>query len=231
MIPFAHIRLGEGAGPVCLRCARTAPVPGFRSGTDVTAEIREVAETWTAPVGPNLLLDGFEPFSHPELPALISAAANAGVARIGLETDGGALAQGVNAPGAFRSGVRHLRVRTLGIGRVADDLAGRPGLSASLLAGVQAFLDAASVAGEKVAVAAVIPVCPHNLDMLPSTVAALADAGVQSISLVGNGEVGPPAAVVIAAACDTGTVNRVWVDVMDLPLPNEYRDHAAEALQ
>lgn len=228
MIRFARISIGEGAAPACLRCASTAPAPSVRSAEDIVAEIREVAEAWTAPVGPNMVLGGFEPFSHPELPALIAAARQAGFSRICLETDGGALAQPVNAHGAFRSGVRHVRVRTLGVGRDADELAGRPGLSATVLAGIRAFLDIAAEAGDPVAVAAVIPVCTHNLAMLSTTVFALADAGVQAVSLVGNGAVSGAAAAVVAAACDTGTVNRVWVDVDDLPVPDSHLDHLAE---
>jgi len=228
LIRFAHISIGEGAGPACLRCAGTGPAPSFRSAEDIVAEIREVTEAWTAPVGPNAVLGGFEPFSHPELPALINAARLAGVTRICLETDGGALAQLVNAHGAFRSGVRHLRLRTLGTGREADELSGRPGLSATALSGLRMFLDAAADAEERVAVAAVVPVCVHNLAMLSSTVAALADAGVQAVSLVGNGKVPDTSAASIAAACDTGTVNRVWVDVDDLPLPESHLAHLAE---
>ena len=228
MIRFARINIGEGAGPTCSRCATPAPTPNFRSAEDIVAEIREVTEAWTAPVGPNVVFGGFEPFSHPELPALINAARLAGVTRVCLETDGGALAQPVNAHGAFRSGVRHLRVRTLGIGREADELAGRPGLSAGAVSGIHAFLQAATEAEDKVAVAAVIPVCVHNVALLPSTVAALADAGVRAVSPVGNGTVPDASAATIAAACDTGTVNRVWVDVDDLPVPESHLGHLAE---
>lgn len=227
MIRFAHVSLGEGAGPSCVTCASAQSAARPRSGDDVIAEIQEIANEWTAGTGPNVLLEGFEPFSHPQLPALVAAAIEAGFARVGLETDGGALAQAGNAAGALHAGVRHLRLRTLGLDDLGDELAGRAGLAVMAAAGVSVFREVAASTDTRVAISAVIPVCEHNLASLPATVAALADMGAGAARLIRAGELPANAAAGIAAACDTGTVNRVWVDVHDLPLPETHRAHLA----
>lgn len=226
VIRFAHISLGEGGGPACHRCARPVPATRFRAGDDVRAEIREVAADWEVPGGPNVLFDGFEPFAHPELPALIEAARSSGYRRIGLETDGGALAQAGNAAGSLHAGVRHLRIRTLGLDEAGDELAGRPGLAFLVTSGVRLFREAAEAAGVPVAVSAAVPVCAHNADALPAIVAALARAGVGAVRLEGAGQGGVRLADRVAAACDTGTVNRVWVEASGLPLPDTHASHA-----
>ncbi|MCE5204044.1 MAG: hypothetical protein LLG24_07535, partial [Actinomycetia bacterium] len=150
----------------------TAPSP--RSEGDILAEIAEIAEEWDALGRPNVFFEGFEPFAHPALPSLISAAADAGFARIGLETDGGALARPGNAAGALHAGVRHVKIRTLGLDRSADEICGRPGLSTSVLQGMHALSQAADDLGVVVAVSGVVPLCRHNVELLPATVAALA---------------------------------------------------------
>ena len=228
MIRFAHVSLGEGAGPSCLKCAGAVPAVRPRSGHDVIAEIQEVANEWTAGTGPNVFLEGFEPFAHPELPALVAAATKAGFVRVGLETDAGALAQVGNAAGALHAGVRHVRFRTLGLDSTGDELAGRPGLAVIASAGIRMFRETAALAGTRVAVSAVIPVCRHNVRSLSATVAALADMGVGAVRLARAGDVPASAMAEVAAACDTGTVNRVWVDVYDLPVPETHRAHLAE---
>jgi len=81
VIRFAHVSLGEGQRLVCKRCGAAATAPSARSVGDILAEIAEIAEEWDAPGGPNVFFEGFEPFAHPALPSLISAAADAGFAR------------------------------------------------------------------------------------------------------------------------------------------------------
>ncbi|MGB4442546.1 MAG: hypothetical protein WBJ62_10065, partial [Coriobacteriia bacterium] len=78
-----------------------------------------------------------------------------------------------------------------------------------------------------VVVTAVIPVCRHNADALPATIAELASLGVQAVRLVPSADATTPALALLAAACDTGMVNRLWVEVDPaLPLPDTYALHA-----
>ena len=165
-----------------------------------------------------MLLTGPEPFAHPELPLIVSAAANAGVERIGLRTDAGALSIPGNAEGVLGAGVRHLQVVLLGGAATHDDLTGRTGLFDAAMRGVGAFRSAAQAAGACVAVTALIPACAHNVADLPAAVAALAAAGAVTVMIAPTAAARQARGFAdwIAAAVDTGMVNGVWVTVADM---------------
>lgn len=227
MLEFAHIALGTGDGLACTRCT-PAQEAGYVPAAELESRVRKVAEGWIGGPGPNVTLGGPEPFAHPELPAIVAAAVAAGIERVCLETDGGALSVPANAVGVLRAGVRHLNVRLLaGDAVLADELSGLRGRTGDGLAGIDAFLEAADADGVRVAVTALVPVCQHNIASLPATVAVLARHGLHAVRLVPGGSLPPGADSVLAAACDTGMVNQLWVEVDPaLPLPSTHALHA-----
>lgn len=231
MLEFAHVEVGEGAPLGCARCG-AARVSVYYPADEVAARISAVVSAWTPAPGPNLVLSGPEPFAHPALPDLVTACVEAGVERIAIETDGGALAVRGHAAGALGAGVTHLRVRVLAAGddAAADALTGRPGLARAVASGVVAYRDEARRTETRVAVSAIVPVCRHNLDVLPATVARLATWGIDGVRLVPGAELSPSAGVSLAAACDTGMVNRLWVEADPaLGLPESHALHSVEA--
>ena len=226
MLGFIEIPVGDGAPLACLRCGG-APQAVYHATADVARRIAAVASGWTGGPGPNLVLTGPEPFGHPELPDLVIACQEAGVERIGIETDGRALAVSGNADGAVGAGVTHLRVRVLASdSRMADELSGRPGLLSATEAGVAAYRAAVERQGATVVITAIVPVCSHNLDTVPATVARLSAWGVDAVRLIEAGTLPGRASEILAAACDTGMVNRLWVECSPgLPLPASHVGH------
>ncbi len=233
MIDFHPISIGDGAPCGCVRCG-LVPEASYAPIAEVEARLTAVRTAPGAPADPGstvtaggVALVGPEPFAHPELPALVAACRRAGFSRIALETDGSALAAHGNAAGVLHAGVRHLWVRVLGAENATHDaLVGRPGRGAASRLGVTAYLEAASATGVTVAVTAVVPVCVHTLGDLPAIVAACAQRGFHAVRLEAAGLLPSQAATVIAAACDTGMVNRVWVSTDGaLPLPETHRLH------
>jgi molybdenum cofactor biosynthesis enzyme MoaA len=220
VLEFVAVEVGEGSSLGCSRCG-TLPPHTYHPTDEVTARIRSTVDAPTSAPGPNIVLTGPEPFGHPALPDLVAACAEAGFERIGIETEGGALAVPGHAAGALGAGVAHLYVRVLATDEeLADGLSGRPGLGHAVAAGIPAYLAAAEQAGITVCVTVVVPLCRHNLDSLPATVAALSSWGVHAVRLEAAGQLSSGASVVIAAACDTGMVNRLWVETdpaLDLP--------------
>jgi len=228
MIRFEHIAIGSGGGPSCRRCTVAGAAQTLRESGEIAADVAAATLAWDSSPGPNLLFGGAEPFAHPALPALIGDARTAGVERIGLVTDGGALARDDNAGGALHAGVRHIVLCTIGVDDDADERSGRPGLSQAVLDGIAAFGAAATATGVAVAVSAEVAVCRHNIERLSEAVVALAQAGVGSFSLIEQPEATPAgvrATTLIAAACDTGVVNGAWVEVRGLPLPSTHALH------
>jgi len=227
VLEFAEVAVGTGEPLGCALCAAEA-APEYLHSSDISVSIQDALAAWMSGPGPNVVLGGPEPFAHPELPALVAACVDAGAQRIALETDGAALSVPANAAGVLRSGVRHLRVRVLdaepGNG---DVMGGRAGRTRDALAGMRAYLAAAEEAGLDVAVTAIVPVCRHNGDALSGTIAELATLGIQAVRLVPSGDAAAPSPALLAAACDTGMVNRLWVEVDPaLPLPDAHALHA-----
>lgn len=220
MIQCAPITVGIGAPAGCTRCAP------FLEATYLS--VAEITSSLEAACGADgVALTGPEPFSHPQLPAVIAACREAGFVRIALETDGGALGVHGNAPGVLHAGVHHLWIRVLGADDATHDARiGRPGRSAAARLGMVSYRAAALEAGRTVAVTAIVPVCSHLLPELPAVVVECGARGFDGVRLVFAGLLPGSASAVIAAACDTGMVNRIWVSTDGmLPLPATHRLH------
>jgi NifB/MoaA-like Fe-S oxidoreductase len=158
---------------------------------------------------------------------LVNVCAEAGCERIGLETDGGALSVPGNARGVLSAGVTHLYVRLFSADPSRGDaLSGRHGRTAAAAAGVAMYREAAREQDTPVVVTALIPLCSHNLAMLPETVGALSTWGADAVRLTVGGTLARSAESVVAAACDTGMVNQLWVEADDsVPLPVSHALH------
>jgi len=222
VIAFAEIVLGHGGLPECSRCHSDAR-PQMRDEADITAEIREAVEAWRADPGPNVALVGAESYLHPDLPSIVRAATSMGVRRLRLATAGEALAAGENAAGSLAAGVRQVEfVALAGDRAVHDALSGSGHSLTTALAGIARFRDAAREARAQVAVTGRVPVCDHNIDAVPSAVAAIGQAGgiavVVDLAGLGGAAPGPEW---LAAVADTGMVNRTWVTFTgaDIDLP------------
>jgi hypothetical protein len=213
VITFAEVSLGAGGDVRCSRCQGAAQPTAYRGAAAVVADIEATAAR-------DLALTGPEPFGHPELHALVSAAVRAGVRRLRLDTDAVALQSPSNAGGVLSAGVRHITFTLLGgTPGVHDALRGGPGSFDAALAGVRTYRRVADEEGVAVSIVAVVPACRHNLHDLPAAVGAAVDAGADSV-LVRFEDAGAdlaPALPWFTAACDTGVVNGVWVEVEGVP--------------
>ena len=220
MLVFEPVEIGRGHGIRCTRCHPDREVPVYRSAADVLVDVGAVVAVWPGGPGPNVTLTGPEPFSHPDLPAIVTGAIEAGVSRLRLEVDGGAFSRPGNAEGALGAGVRHVQVTLLGgtVG-VHDALAGGPGAFDAAVSGMMAFDEAVRTAGVDAIVTVLVPVCRHNVADLSAAVGAAVGAGADAVLLrVEDGGIDLKAATPwIVAACDTGVVNRVWVEVEGVP--------------
>lgn len=215
MLTFELVRIGDGGRARCAACGGASGTAVYRSLIEVTQDIEAAIERSQSP-GPDILLGGADAFGHPELPAIVAAAVHAGAARIALDTDGGALATGGNAAGAMHAGVRHVR---LGFGDPRR-----------ALAGAKAWAAAAGASGVDTVSTCRIEVCRHNAPELAQAIADLAAAGVAGVVLVVQGvRVDEATARCLVAACDTGMVNGIWVEVVgpDGALPDSHRLHRA----
>jgi hypothetical protein len=236
VIRFAEIAVGQGGGVRCSRCHGTDPDVTYRDTDEVRAEISAVCSLWDVAPGPNIVLTGAEPFGHPALPSLVAAAVEARCRRVCLDTDAVACGSAQNAGGSLMAGVRHLRWTLLaGTPGIHDALVGRPGALDASVAGVGTFRSIAGGEGFDVSVIAVVPVCRHNAHDLPAAVSVAVQAGADAVRLrVEDGGMDLASVVPwVIAACDTGVVNGVWVEVEGVPfclLPG-YDLHVADAVR
>jgi hypothetical protein len=212
------VSIGTGDARRCSRCHSPQPT-SYRESSVILEEIANAIADWPDGPGPGVILIGAEPFGHRELPGIVTGAVGAGVVRLALETDGIALAMGENAAGVLHAGVRHARLRLHDGAVGADEIGGQGAASAAVRAGVEAFRTAAASSGIPVAVTAVIELCPHSASSLPTAVAFASELGACAVTLEATIAVRPYSAVLAwtLAACDTGTVNGVWVEVQGIP--------------
>lgn len=222
MLQFADIAIGAHGVVSCEVC-------GLGSGAaahDLEVVRRSLEDVRVAhPALRNVSFEGFEPFSHAELPSLVEAATRAGFERIRLTTDAGALGLGGNAGGCLAAGVRHVRFVLLGSTAESHDrICGRPGLFESALCGVSALRSAATDVGARVCISALVPVCRHNVEDCPATVARACSLGASAVEL----EVSGSAATfveLLEAALDTATSNGIGAVVRGWSsAPRVYRD-------
>jgi pyruvate-formate lyase-activating enzyme len=236
VIRFADVALGTGGEVRCSRCHGEPQAASYRPADDVAAEVAMVCARWEGRPGPNVAFTGAEPFGHPELPMLVAAAKEARCRRLCLDTDAVALRSQQNAGGSLMAGVRHLRWTLLGgTPGLHDALVGTPGALEASGEGVRSFLSTAAAEEIAVSVTAVVPVCRHNAHDLPAAAGLAVDAGVDRVLLrVGDGGLDLGSALPwIVAACDTGVVNGVWVEVEGVPfcLLSGYDLHSADAVR
>lgn len=220
MIRFVEIAVGTGGGVRCVRC-HGAPAPvRYASAVDVARDIESSVASWSGAPGPNIALTGPDPFGHPELPALVSTAVRAGVRRLRVDTDAVALRSAQNAAGSIGAGVRHLSFALLGgTPGIHDALVDEPGSLDALTAGVRSYRTVADAEGISVCVTAVLPACRHNLRDLPAAVGCAVDIGADAVLVrVEDGGADLSRALAwLTAACDTGVVNGVWVELEGVP--------------
>ncbi len=194
-----------------------ASAPTYRHAAEIMPIIDEALAVSS---GAGVFFLGPEPLEHPEIRQLITGAVSAGTQRIGVRTSGRPLADASSADELISAGVRVFEVSLLGsCSETHDPLAGAEGSFAAAAIGVRAVLDAAEARGVRVVVRGRLGVCRHTLQDLPAAVRRFAEMRVTSIVLACPGTLESRRfAEWIAAACDTGTVNRVWVAVSDLAL-------------
>lgn len=236
MIRFADIAVGAGGEVRCSRCHGEPRMASYRAADELAAEIEDVCAAWRGLPGPNVALTGAEPFGHPELPALVSAAREAGCRRVCLDTDAVALRTTQNAGGSLMAGVRHLRWTLLGgTPGVHDALLDTPGALDASVEGIRSFVSIAVAEDVPVSISAVVPVCRHNVHDLPAAAGLAVEAGAGRVLLrVDDGGMDLASALPwIVAACDTGVVNGVWVETEGIPfclLPG-YDLHLSDAVR
>jgi len=234
VIRFAEVSVGYGGAVGCSRCAPVTRERVYRPVAEIAAEIAAVCGAWEGRLGPNIRLTGAEPIEHPELPSIISAAAAAGCQRIGVDTDGVALGPAGHAAEILVAGVRHVRFTLLGgTAAVHDALAGAPGRFDAALEGARSFRAVSKAEDLATSITALISVCRHNVHDLPLAVLAAVEAGVNSVLLRLDDDGLDMRSLTpwVVAACDTGVVNSVWVEVEGVPrgdLPG-YELHVPDA--
>lgn len=211
MLVFCDIPLGGGDEVSCRRCALSVPRPPAGT-TEPTARIDSALD---ATPGAGVFFSDVGPLDHSDLLHFVRHAARAGASRIAVRTSGRSVDDPAAAADLLQSGVRIVEVTFLGSGpQTHDALAGTPGAFDATATGVGNLLAAAEELGIRVAVRGRMRVCSHNLQDLPTAVMRLAEMGMSSLLLVCDSALDPRrSADWVAAACDTGTVNRVWVAV------------------
>jgi hypothetical protein len=216
MIEFEHIRLGAEP-PSCVRCGASQAAPA-RSAEDVSAEIAGVCASWTEATGPNLALVGGESCSAADLAGHVAAAVAAGARRVRVDATLASIEDESAADSLVGAGLTGVRMQLLGSPQAHDSLAGARGGYARTRRGVELLRGATSGRSE-FDVSARVAVCSHNAQDIPSAVAAAGEAGASSIVLqvVDAGLALTAVAPWMLAACDTGTVNSVWVELVGIP--------------
>ena len=230
MIRYVEISVGKDGASGCRRCSPAHPSPRYRPAKEILDDVKAVVDAWHGAPGPNVSFGGAEPFSHPELPRLVSDSIAAGVSRLGITTDGLALCNTENAAGCIDAGVRHADIALLGGSPATHDaLSGNPGSFDAARHGARCLLDAATASGEKVVVCGRTRVCRHNADDMAGIVLAFVETGVSTISL----EIDPKVTLshkraLLEAAIETGIVYGVWVSVVG-PSPEELGEYSVHA--
>ena len=204
MITFTELSIGTGGIAACVLCARASdaiaiePYPLNRLAPD---SLRPESRG-----GRGVTLVGFEPFAHPELPALIAALRIGGWERIRLRSDCGALMTSGNAEGVLEAGVSQLEAVLLGDESTHDRLTGRKGLYQAATLGIRAFTAAASTSAARTVLTGYVPLCQHNARSAAFGVAHLAALGAVAVhvdaSLVGRGD-----EAYVIAALDTAAAS------------------------
>ena len=210
MILFHELNIGTstsgGGVRPCPRCFRATSTGQTAASEPIrlqalTPRIEELAAT-----GASVMLRGFEPFRHPDLVGIIQtlAMATGGVSppstraetsatsattnspptakirRIGMRTDGAALANLRDAQGCIDNGVRVFEIPFLP--REMDALSQTVPMEASF-AGIRGIRSAQAALATAVFICADIVVCAHTAKYFSGTVQAAIASGVDAIRL------------------------------------------------
>ena len=230
MLAFRQVPMAAGAEATCRRCAG----PDAHAAVDAVGIDSRLQDALPVEADTGVFFTDTGSLGLDGLVRLAGEAARSGASRIALRTSGRPLRDIQAAEALVRSGVRVLEVLFLGPGPEQHDaLAGVPGGFDAAADSVVLVNEAAAALGVRVALRGRIPVCRHNLHDAPATVMRLAELGVSSMVLACD-----PALDVrrsadwVAAACDTGTVNRIWVAVcgMSGPALGDKALHAVDVL-
>ena len=132
----------------------------------------------------SIMIRGSEPFMHLNLVDIIFELRRAGVARIGVRTDGGALSNPQTARGCIDAGVRVFEILVLaGDAATADRISGTQGLHAASLRGITQVGEAATELDVHTFMVAVIPMTKSNAGQLIAATQAAIAAGAQAIRI------------------------------------------------
>ncbi|HET6497834.1 MAG TPA: hypothetical protein VFH17_02100 [Coriobacteriia bacterium] len=207
MLRFREITLGPAGDVACRRCAA---VPVAFVEDDWFARLDTMLSGRT---DEGVLITGTGAVSAERLAEAVRRCVDRGVSRVAVR---------VREPGvavaALESGARTVEVALLGPAEALHDgLAGEQGSFVRARETVRSTREWADASSARVSVRAIVPVCPHNLREAPATVTSCAEAGVDVVVLACVPTLDPRrSAEWVGAACDTGTVNRVWVSVRGL---------------
>ncbi len=163
---------------------------------------------------------GPDALGHEDIGQIVRTAVASGAERVRVDVDPVGIAAEGAAQDLLDAGVRHVRVPVLaGTSGSHDSLSCGPDRDQAIKEGIRAFTEAAERSGARVSVTVHIPVCRHNVQDLPAAVMSAAEVGAHAVLAqvadpgldVANG------APWFAAACDTGMVNAVWVELEGVP--------------
>lgn len=211
MLDFALVRTGEGQPVSCRRCPDGPITETYDAGT-IARSLDTVLSHAGQAGAPDILFAGGEPLALDEFASLVASARTTGARRIAALTCGAPLADGGDAALLVREGLRHAHIGLLGPAAAPNDgLAGTSGFDAAM-AGMRAFRAAGADQGVRVALYGRVPVCSHNMELLPETVSTLAREGAVAVALlVGPGTDARRIAPWLVAAFETGLTCGVWV--------------------
>lgn len=176
MYSFELQSLGEGGIAPCKKCVNPSPTP-YPLNTLLNKAFD--AE--------NYLFYGFEPFAHPELVTLLSSPELSKVTRLGIMTDGGALASPQNAAGVLSSGVRVFEIVLRGGDALTHEgITARPGLFNAALKGIANLKRSAAEQNIEIFITGLAEICRHNEHALIEIVRCFVEAGVDAIRVHTN---------------------------------------------
>lgn len=210
MLRFREIALNPDVQVACRRCPDVSEA--LFAEADWAARLDQVL---AGHAGQGMLLIGTVAVSPETLAEAVCRCVSGGVSRVAVR---------ISDPGAvtpvLESGARIVEVVLLGpAAAIHDGLTGVQGSFARVHETLRLTREWADASGDRVAVRALVPVCPHSLRELPATVMHCAETRVDAVTLACEPTLDPRrSAEWVGAACDTGTVNRVWVSVRGLPI-------------
>lgn len=190
MIVFHELRIGSdsrtyyGVENPCPRCARRSSAgksPDLQTSEQLhryeslLTRMEELSESKAS-----VMIQGSEPFRHPDLVDIIQALAGSNIRRLGIRTEAAALVNPQDAQGCIDNGVRVFEIPLLP--REMDSVVMAAPFEARI-AGLRGIRSAAANLGADVFVSAHMLLCTHTAAYFPSTVQAVIAAGFDALRL------------------------------------------------